>query len=63
MNCCCDPECSSEEVSSFSSCLDGSDDKGMSSPLAKMCVERPPTLEGVNLQYPFRLSDSPEVSY
>ena len=60
MNCCCDPECSSEEVSSFSSCLDSGE--GMSSPLVKMCVERPPSLEGVNLQYPFRLSDSPEVS-
>jgi len=61
MNCCCDPECSSDEASSFSSCLD-SDDGGVSSPLVKMCVERPPSLEGVNLQYPFRLSDSPEVS-
>ena len=60
MNCCCDPECSSEEVSSFSNCLDSSE--AMSSPLVKMCVERPPSLEGVNLQYPFRLSDSPEVS-
>ena len=60
MNCCCDPECSSDEVSSFSSCLDS--DERMSSPLVKMCVERPPSLEGVNLQYPFRLSDSPEVS-
>jgi len=60
MNCCCDPECSSDEVSSFSSCLDSS--KAMSSPLVKMCVERPPSLEGVNLQYPYRLSDSLEVS-
>ena len=59
MNCCCDPECSSEEVSSFSSCLDSDE---TTSPLVKMCVERPPSLEGVNLQYPFRLSDSPEVS-
>ena len=62
MNCCCDPECSSDEVSPFSSCLDGNDDEGTSSSLVKMCVERPPSLEGVNLQYPFRLSDSPEVS-
>ena len=60
MNCCCDPECSSDEVSSFSSCLDS--DAEESSSLVKMCVERPPSLEGVNLQYPFRLSDSPEVS-
>ena len=62
MNCCCDPECSSEEVSSFSSCLGSSESEVTSSPLVKMCVERPPSLEGVNLQYPFRLSDSPEVS-
>ena len=60
MNCCCDPECSSDEVASFSSCLDS--DAEESSPLVKMCVERPPSLEGVNVQYPFRLSDSPEVS-
>ena len=59
MNCCCDPECSSDEVSSFSSCLDSDE---TTSPLVKMCVERPPSLEGVNMQYPFRLSDSPEVS-
>jgi len=58
MNCCCDPECSSE-VLSFSSCLDSDE---TTSSLVKMCVERPPSLEGVNLQYPFRLSDSPEVS-
>jgi len=62
MNCCCDPECSSDEVSSFSSCLGSSESEVTSSPLVKMCVERPPSLEGVNLQYPFRLSDSPEVS-
>ena len=60
MNCCCDPECSNDEVSTFSSCLDS--DAVESSPLVKMCVERPPSLEGVNLQYPYRLSDSPEVS-
>lgn len=60
MNCCCDPECSTDKVSSFSSCLDS--DGVESSPLVKMCVERPPSLEGVNLQYPVRLSDSPEVS-
>ena len=60
MNCCCDPECSSDEVSSFSSCLDN--DEGTTSPLVKMCVERPPSLEGVNLQYPVRLRDSPDVS-
>jgi len=60
VNCCCDPECSSDEVSSFSGCLGSSE--GTSSPFVKMCVERPPSLEGVNLQYPFRLSGSPEVS-
>ena len=60
MNCCCDPECSSDEVSLFSSCLDS--DEGTSSPLVKMCVECPPSLEGVNLQYPVRLRDSPDVS-
>ena len=57
INCCCDPECSSDEISAFSSCLD----EGGSSPIVKMCVERPPSLEDVNLQYPLRLSDSPEV--
>ena len=57
INCCCDPECSSDEISTFSGCLD----EGGSSPIVKMCVERPPSLEDVNLQYPLRLSDSPEV--
>ena len=33
MNCCCDPECSSDEVSSFSSCLDSDE---TTSPLVKM---------------------------
>ena len=57
INCCCDPECSSDEISTFSGCLD----EGGSSPIVKMCVERPPSLEDVNLHYPLRLSDSPEV--
>ena len=57
INCCCDPECSGDVISTFSSCLDD----GNPTPIVKMCVERPPSLEDVNLQYPLRLSDSPEV--
>jgi hypothetical protein len=59
INCCCDPECSSDEISSFSSCLD----EGSPSSLVQMCVERPPTLEDVNLRHPLRVVDSPEVSF
>ena len=56
LNCCCDPECTNNDA--FSSC----DEEGGPSPMMKMCVERPPSLEAVNLQYPLRLSDHPEVS-
>ena len=56
INCCCDTECSSDEL--FFSCLE----EGGSPPVVKMCVERPHSLEDVNLKYPMRLSDSPEVS-
>lgn len=59
INCCCDPECSASEIVPFTSCLDEGEGP---SPIVKMCVERPPSLEAVNLQYPLRLSDSPEVS-
>ena len=59
INCCCDPECSAVEITTFSNCLDEGEGP---SPIVKMCVERPPSLEAVNLQYPLRLSDSPEVS-
>ncbi|KAL9188182.1 hypothetical protein ACHAXT_006560 [Thalassiosira profunda] len=56
VNCCCDLECSSEEQLSFSACLD----EGAAPPVAKACVERPPSLEETNLRYPLRVSDSPE---
>ncbi|KAL7540756.1 hypothetical protein ACHAXR_010358 [Thalassiosira sp. AJA248-18] len=56
VNCCCDPECNSDEILAFSSCLD----EGGPSPIVKMCVERPPSLEDVNLQYPLRISDHPD---
>ena len=59
INCCCDPECSAAEITTFSNCLDEGEGP---SPIVKMCVERPPSLEAVNLQYPLRLSDSPEVN-
>ena len=59
INCCCDPECSASEIVPFSNCLDEGEGP---SPIVKMCVERPPSLEAVNFQYPLRLSDSPEVS-
>lgn len=57
INCCCDPECDSDEIASFSNCLD----RGESSTEVRMCTERPPSLEAVNLKYPLRLGDSPEV--
>ena len=57
INCCCDPECDSDEIASFSNCLD----RGESSTEVRMCTERPPSLEAVNLKYPQRLGDSPEV--
>mmetsp|Transcript_563 Transcript_563/g.1302 ORF Transcript_563/g.1302 Transcript_563/m.1302 type:complete len:656 (-) Transcript_563:219-2186(-) len=56
INCCCDPECSSDGNSTFSSCLD----EGAPSPIVKMCVESPSALENVNLKHPLRVSDSPE---
>ena len=59
INCCCDPECSSDEISTFSRCLN----EGSPSPMVKMCVERPSALEDVNLKHPLRVSDSPEVSF
>ena len=58
MNCCCDQECSVEDKSLFSDCLD----EGGTSSVVKMCAERPLSLEDVNLRYPLRLGDYPEVS-
>jgi hypothetical protein len=58
MNCCCDQECSNEDLSSFSHCLD----EGGVHSMVKMCTERPPSLEDVNLRNPMRLGDYPEVS-
>jgi len=55
LNCCCDEECDSH---SFGKCLD----EGSISPTVKMCIEGSSALEDINLQYPFRVSDSPEVS-
>jgi hypothetical protein len=57
INCCCDPECDSDDLASFSSCLD----EGESTMTVRMCTESPPSLEVVNLKYPWRLVDSPEV--
>lgn len=58
LNCCCDQECSGEDLASFSDCLD----EGGTSSVVKMCAERPASLEEVNLRYPLRLGDYPEVS-
>lgn len=58
INCCCDPECHLAEIASFGSCLD----EGSVSPISKLCVEGASQLEDINLKYPFRISDSPEVS-
>ena len=59
INCCCDPECDSGDISSFSSCLD----EGESTTELRMCTERPPSLEVVNAKYPLRLDDSPAVRW
>ncbi len=59
INCCCDPECDSGDISSFSSCLD----EGESSTELRMCTERPPSLEVVNAKYPLRLDDYPAVRW
>ena len=56
INCCCDPECHDSDA--FNHCSE----QGGPSPMMKMCVERPGSLEQVNLQYPLRLGDHPEVS-
>lgn len=53
LNCCCDTDCGSH---SFVTCLD----EGKPPPIVKMCVEGLSALESNNLQYPFRVSDSPE---
>ncbi|KAL3803724.1 hypothetical protein HJC23_003778 [Cyclotella cryptica] len=55
LNCCCDEECGGH---SFVECLD----EGDISPTVKMCTERASALEDINLRYPLRVSDSPEVS-
>jgi hypothetical protein len=57
IDCCCDKECSGDDRASFSSCLD----EGGPSAGVVMCTERPPSLEVVNLKYPLRLGDTPEV--
>jgi len=59
INCCCDQECSRDEILSFSSCLD----EGSTSSIVKMCTDRPSALEDVNLKQPLRISDAPEVSF
>ncbi|KAL7483866.1 hypothetical protein ACHAW6_009507 [Cyclotella cf. meneghiniana] len=53
LDCCCDEECDS---TLFGKCLD----EGNISPAVKMCSEGASALEDINLQYPFRVSDSPE---
>lgn len=53
LNCCCDEECGDH---SFFECSD----EGASPPIVKMCVEGVSALEKTNLQFPFRISDSPE---
>jgi hypothetical protein len=58
LNCCCDQECSGEDLASFSGCLD----EGGTPSFVKMCAERPASLEEVNLRYPLRLGDYPAVS-
>lgn len=57
INCCCDPECDSDDLASFSSCID----EGESTTTVRMCTEWPPSLDAANLKYPWRLVDSPEV--
>ena len=57
-NCCCDKECTEDEVLSFSSCLD----EGYPAPMANMCVEGASALEEVNVIYPHRVNESPNVS-
>lgn len=57
LNCCCDPECTSDDIESFSSCIDN----GEPSTELRMCTDRPHSLEVVNLKYPLRLGGSPVV--
>ena len=59
LDCCCDPECTEEEVARFPYCKeDGSVD-----PILKMCYESHSALEDINPSYPMRVSDSPEVGF
>ncbi len=57
VNCCCDVECTEDEVSAFTSCLN----EGNPSPIARMCVEGADTFVDINVKYPLSLSDSTEV--
>mmetsp|Transcript_9666 Transcript_9666/g.20029 ORF Transcript_9666/g.20029 Transcript_9666/m.20029 type:complete len:677 (-) Transcript_9666:44-2074(-) len=58
-NCCCDVECTEDEVLAFSSCLD----EGNPSPMARMCVEGANAFVDINAKYPLSLSDSAEARF
>ena len=58
LNCCCDSECSTDQISKFKTCLDS----GGSDPVYETCYT-PYELQSINSKYPMRSDEATESFY